>query len=377
MTIATIAVWTCVFVVAYVYFGYPMLVAAGLLGGKKPVRRGTPLPTVSIIIPAHNERQAIGKKIESIAAFTYPQERIEVLVGSDGSTDGTAEAVRNYSNVVLYESTQQRGKSSIQNELVLRSSGDILVFTDADCFASPDGLAYIVENFADPDVGLVTARPTYFNAYENDVTQNEGIYLRYESWLQRQESERGLLAVASGSFFAIRRSLWRPLLGNVGDDFVLPLQVTLRGYRNVLETRAIVRTELTQNRLPSILAMRRRIISKDLLGLILNAGVLNPLRTGATAISLWSHKLLRWLVPYFMLGALVSNLFLLRSNFFRVTLGLQIGFYALALIGITASERIKSRWSIPASFCVVNVAALLATIQCALGRTSGQWKPAR
>jgi cellulose synthase/poly-beta-1,6-N-acetylglucosamine synthase-like glycosyltransferase len=132
MTIATIAVWTCVFVVAYVYFGYPLLVSTGLLGGKKPVRRGTPLPTVSIIIPAHNERQSIGKKIESIATFTYPQERIEILVGSDGSTDGTAEVVRSYPNVVLYESTQQRGKSSIQNELVLRSSGDILVFTDAD-----------------------------------------------------------------------------------------------------------------------------------------------------------------------------------------------------------------------------------------------------
>ena len=183
--------------------------------------------------------------------------------------------------------------------------------------------------------------------------------------------------MASGSFFAVRRSLWQPLQTNVGDDFVLPLQVALRGYRNVFEPAATVRTDLAQNRLSSILAMRRRIISKDLLGLMRNSSVLNPFRTGALAAALWSHKLLRWLVPYFLLGAFTANLFLLRGRIFFVTLTLQIGFYGLAALGAAASERVKSRWSIPASFCVVNVAALLATIQCVSGRTSGQWKPAR
>jgi cellulose synthase/poly-beta-1,6-N-acetylglucosamine synthase-like glycosyltransferase len=376
-TFATIAVFFCVLVVFYVYAGYPVLVACGLLGRKKAVHRNVVSRTVSVMIPAHNEQAVIGEKIDNIAAFRYPAGQIEVLVGSDGSTDGTAAVVRKYPGVRLFESLSQCGKSSIQNELVNRSSGEILLFTDADCFAGPDALAQLVENFADPTIGLVTARPSYFNAAENDVTQNEGTYLRYESWLQLQESERGLLAMASGSFFAMRRSLWQPLQGNVGDDFVLPLQVALQGYRNVLEPRATVRTRLTQNHLGSVLAMRRRIISKDLLGLLRNAAVLNPFRTGAVAVALWSHKLLRWLVPYFLVGAFLANLFLLHGRFFFVTLGLQIAFYALAVLGVTASERVKSLWSIPASFCVMNFAALLATLQCVSGRTSGQWKPAR
>jgi cellulose synthase/poly-beta-1,6-N-acetylglucosamine synthase-like glycosyltransferase len=377
MSIAFIAGLFCVLLVAYVYAGYPLLLACGFIGRRKPVHRGATLPRVSVIIPAHNEQRVIGEKIENVLAFSYPRERVEILVGSDGSSDGTADAVRKHRGVILYESAAQSGKSSVQNELVKRSSGEILLFTDADCFASSDSLSCLIENFADPAVGLVTARPSYFNADENEVTQNEGIYLRYESWLQRQEGERGLLAVASGSFFAVRRCLWQPLQGNVGDDFVLPLQVALQGYRNVLESRATVRTDLTQNHLGSILSMRRRIISKDLLGLIRNAAVLNPLRTGALAVGLWSHKLLRWLVPYFLVGAFIANIFLLGSRFFFLTLGLQLAFYGLAVLGVIASRRVKSRWSIPASFCVVNFAALLATIQCVLGRTSGQWKPAR
>jgi cellulose synthase/poly-beta-1,6-N-acetylglucosamine synthase-like glycosyltransferase len=367
----------CVAVVAYVYFGYPLLLASGVLGGKKPVYQHAILPRVSVIIPAHNEEGVIAAKIESIFASSYPRELVEVLVGSDGSTDKTAETVRKYPAVILYESRAQQGKSAIQNELVGRSSGEILLFTDADCFASSDALGCVLDNFADPTVGLVTARPSYFNAHENDVTQNEGIYLRYENWIQRQESQRGLLAMASGSFFAVRRSLWRPLQGNVGDDFVLPLQVAIQGQRNVLEPRAVVRTDLTQNRLQAILAMRRRIISKDLLGLLMNAVALNPFRTGGVAVALWSHKLLRWLVPYFLLGAFLANLFLLHNRVFVGTLILQTAFYAMAVAGIAVSRHVKSRWSIPASFCVVNAAALLGTLQCFRGRTSGLWKPAR
>jgi cellulose synthase/poly-beta-1,6-N-acetylglucosamine synthase-like glycosyltransferase len=375
--IAIFAVSFCVLIVTYVYVGYPMFLACGLLGSRKGVRRRAITPTVSVIIPAHNEQELIGHKLENIAALAYPQDQIEVLVGSDGSTDATADIVRKYSQVHLYESFTQCGKSSIQNELVKRSSGEILLFTDADSFATPEALARLVESFADPTVGLVTVQPSYLNVDENEVTHNEGIYMRYESWLQKQESDRGMLAMASGWFFAMRRSLWQPLQGNVGDDFVLPLQVALQGYRNVVEPRAIVRSRMSQNEMGSMFAMRRRIISKDLLGLLRNAAVLNPLCTGMVALALWSHKLLRWLVPYFLVGAFLANLFLLGGRFFFATLTLQLAFYGLAVFGLTASRRVKSLWSIPASFCVVNFAALLATLQCISGRTSGQWKPAR
>jgi len=226
---AAVIFWICAIVTAYVYTGYPALLASGILGRKRSARRGVLQPSVSIIIPAHNEAQTIAEKLRNCAALQYPAELVEVLVGSDGSTDSTGNIVREHAGVKLFESAAQMGKSSIQNEVVARSSGEILVFTDCDCFLNPDALTHVVENFADETVVLVTARPSHVNAEENDVTQNEGIYLRYESWIRGQESDRGLLAVASGSLFAVRRSLWTPLPANLGDDFLLPLRTVLQG----------------------------------------------------------------------------------------------------------------------------------------------------
>jgi cellulose synthase/poly-beta-1,6-N-acetylglucosamine synthase-like glycosyltransferase len=372
--------WACLALIIYVYFGYPALLVSGILGRRRPLLRGKFQPRVSFIIPAFNESATIEQKLTNLLELDYPRELTEILVGSDGSTDRTEEMVRRFAHygVQLVAHPTQRGKSAVQNDLVARCSGAILVFTDADCLLGRDALSNVLENFADPQVGLVTARPTYLNAAETDVTRNENIYLRYESWLRNEESERGLLAQASGSLFAMRRTLWSPLDPNVGDDFVLPLQVALQGYRNVFEGRAVVKTTLTQSQPDSMLRLKMRIISKDLRGLFRNKGVLNPLRTGSIAIGLWSHKFLRWLVPYFLLGMLISSCFLLSQKLFQVLVPLQVLFYGIAAAGILASQRQwRLPWSVPVSFCLVNLAALLGTLHCAAGGTMGRWRPTR
>ncbi|MGH9758024.1 MAG: glycosyltransferase, partial [Candidatus Acidiferrales bacterium] len=306
--------------------------------------------------------------------------RIEILIGSDGSSDRTEEIVRKHAadGAGLISFPQQIGKSAVQNGLVAAASGEILVFTDADCFLPPEALRSLIHNFGDPRVGLVTARPLYENESATCITQNESMYLRYESWLRREESDRGLLAMASGSLFALRRALWRPLDANLGDDFVLPLEVLRAGYRNVLEPRAVALTLIEQKEPASMLRLKTRIISKDFRGLLAHSDLLNPLRFGGASLALWSHKLLRWLVPYFLLGLFAASILLSRAPFFRVALLLQCVFYALALAGLLFRERLSvSRWTIPFSFCLVNFAALLGTLQCFAGRTSGQWKPVR
>ena len=131
------------------------------------------------------------------------------------------------------------------------------------------------------------------------MARNEGLYWHYETWLRQQESDRGLPAMASGFLFAVRRSLWKPLDPDVGDDFVLPLRVAIQGYRNVIEHRPYVVAQLTQKQIRSMLGMKMRIVSKDLRGLLANKSVLNPLKTGPVALALLSHKLLHWLVPLF------------------------------------------------------------------------------
>lgn len=367
-------------VIVYVYFGYPLFLESGLLGRRRPIRRKRLFPRISILVPAHDEQAVIGQKLDNLMALDYPRELLEVLVGNDGSMDGTAEIVSRYAaeGVKLINSPTQRGKSAIENDLVEHSNGSILIFTDADCEVPINALKLLAEPFADEGVGLVTVRPCYLNAEETSISENEGLYWRYENWLRLQESERGLLATASGGLFGIRRSLWRPLEPTLGDDFVLPLGVCLQGYRNVVVPELRVRWRLAQVHTLSLLRMRMRIVSKDLRGLLSNWHVLDPFRAGPVAIGLWSHKLLRWLVPYFLLGLLVSNLFLLEHIAFRILLGVQLLFYGFALAGVLRGERqMRIPWSVPFSFCLVNTAAFLGTLHCAMGRTIGHWRPDR
>ena len=377
--------WLCFAIIAWVYFGYPLALRCGLFGSAeaKPLAKdpNAPFcPDISVIIPAHNEEAGIEAKLRNLLDSDYPRERVEILVGSDGSSDRTQEIVERFRDdgVGLISFPEHRGKSAIQNGLVAAASGSILVFTDADCLLPRDALRHLLDNFADSRVGLVTGRPQYRSASKTPTAANEGLYLRYETWLRKLESERGLLAVASGSLFAIRRSLWQPLDANLGDDFALPLHVARAGMRNVLETRACPVTELTQNTPRTMLQLKIRVISKDFRALLENRGLLNPLRYGRVAVALWSHKLLRWLVPYLSLVLFGTNVFLLHQAFFEVAMALQSSFYALAIGGILAHDTARARlWSVPTSFCTVNCAAALGILKCLAGRTSGVWTPER
>ncbi len=377
--------WVSLTAVAYVYFGYPLALRLGIFGRRialEPTAAPAEPPMVSVIIAAHNEESGIGEKLKNLLAASYPRERMEILVGSDGSSDRTEAIIRPLAaeGVGLISFPQHQGKSAMQNRLVAAASGSILIFTDADCLLAPDALSELVANFRDPAVGLVTGRPVYVNQRETAITQNESSYLGYETWLRVEESARGILAVASGSLFAVRRSLWKPLDHHLGDDFVVPLHVVKSGFRNVLEPRAIASTRLTQSNAGAMLRLKIRIVSKDFRALLREPSVLNPCRRGRTAVavSLWSHKLLRWFVPYFLIAIFVAGILLSAHGAYRWLTGLQVAFYALAFAGLVPRKRaLRAPWSLALSFCLVNLAALIGTMKCVAGRTSGRWEPDR
>jgi cellulose synthase/poly-beta-1,6-N-acetylglucosamine synthase-like glycosyltransferase len=380
-----ICFWVCVAIVGYVYAGYPLLLWMGVFGLRTDARREDvtaaveKLPMVSVIVAAHNEEAAIAAKIRNVLGSDYPRERLELLIGSDGSSDRTEEIVRGYEGegVGLISFPQQMGKSAIQNGLAAAACGEILVFSDADCEFEAGALRMLVRNFADEEVGLVTAAPLYLNEGETAITRNESAYLRYESWIREEESRRGMLAMASGSLFALRRRLWRPLHRGMGDDFELPLRVALAGMRNVLERGAVTVTRLSQTDAAAMFRLKVRIVSKDFRALRGYGALLNPFKYGATAAGLWSHKLLRWLAPYFLLAMLVSSAFL-AGPFYRTIFLLQVTFCAAALLGFLWRGRaLGFPWSVPASFCIVNVAALVGTWMSLTGRSAGRWTPVR
>lgn len=358
----------------------------GVFGRRRGEFRNAPppwnatVPLVSVIVAAHNEESVIRAKIENVLASDYPREQLELLIGSDGSSDRTDQIVQQYAQegVGLVSFPQQQGKSAIQNGLVALASGSTLVFTDADCAFEPAALRIIVETLSRPSVGLVSATPKYVNCADSAVTENEGVYLKYESWIRREESGRGLLAMASGSLFALRRESWQPLTRNLGDDFELPLRTALSGLKCIADPRLVATTRLSQSTPEAMFRLKARIVSKDLRALLAYRAILNPFRYGAMALSLWSHKLLRWLVPVFLLLMLAANLALLRSPVYQATLAGQAVFYALAAAGtvVIPSRRIPLI-SIPFSFCLVNLAALVGVVRCVRGKTSGQWTPVR
>lgn len=375
---AVILFYICLCTIAYVYAGYPLLLWFGLIGHRRSFLGTASHPLVSIIVAAHNEQSCIEDKLRNLLKLDYPRDQVEILIGSDGSSDRTEEIVGRFARegVGLISFPQQHGKSAMQNSLVAHASGTVLVFTDADCLLPPLALAHMVEHFADARVGLVTACPRFENPGDSSVAANESMYLRYETRLRQRESDLGILAMASGSLFAIRRALWQPLDPRFGDDFVLPLRVLRAGLLNQLDHRVIVTTKLSQTSPAAMLRMKTRIINKDFRALLAHRDLLNPIGHGATATTLWSHKLLRWLVPYFLLALFAANICLLSQPVFQVFFAAQVAFYITSLLGWLARPP-RGLWSIPASFCLVNLAALIGTVRALAGHSSGAWKPDR
>src|SRR5262249_46153992 len=230
------------------WVGYPILLWLMRQGtsrfGHKPASTGLQVvPKVSIIIAARNEEQTIHAKLLDCTNQDYPADQLEILIASDNSTDKTEEIVEEFAKqdprVRLLADRRRLGKSGVQNLAVEHASGDILCFTDAATRTGPGALRMIVENFADPAVGLATGN-VYFGQPDTAVAEGQGAYWNFELLLRRLESDLGILATSSGQFMAMRRSLFRPLTVTYGDDCVLPLDVRLQGYRVVQDARVVV-----------------------------------------------------------------------------------------------------------------------------------------
>lgn len=374
--------WVCVSVVAYVYFGYPFLLL--ILSKLRPapqVKKANITPTVSLIIPAYNEEKVIAQKIENTLALDYPEGKLEIIIASDGSTDDTNEIVEAFADrgVKLIVLNPNQGKSNSQNRAVAEAHGEILFFTDANVMLQPDAVQKIVNNFGDDQVGCVIGKVTYLNEGNTSVSEGEGFYWRYELLLREKESKLGNFAMGSGPIMAIRRNLFQILDPDVGEDFALPMWTAIKGYRVIYEPEAISEEILFQNTPVSMFKSKIRIISKDLRGLSLCRAIMNPFRYPLYAWGLISHKLLRWLVPYFLIALFVHNLLLLDHPFYGLTLAIQIAFYAVAFGGYLWQRKGKPPriLGIPFSFYLVNLAALVGVARFVIGKKAGQWEPVR
>jgi glycosyltransferase involved in cell wall biosynthesis len=363
--------WSSVALVFYAYLGYPCALMALSLVRRQPVRKAPITPGVSFIITAHNEASRIAEKIENTLAQTYPSARLEVLVASDCSVDGTDEIVLRYSpRVRLVRALERKGKEAAQRLAIEASSGEILIFSDVATALAPNGVATIVRNFSDPGVGCVSSVDRFVDA--DGHTSGEGAYVRYEMFLRTLETRVNGLVGLSGSFFAARRIVCRRWTDGRQSDFSTLLNAVEMGFRGVLDpgTAGYYRNLTDQNR---EFERKIRTVVRGLAVLASNARMLNPLRFGLFAWQLASHKLCRWLVPFGMAGALVSNLLLASgSTFYAALLVGQAAFYMAAIGGLRSDSRMLR---MPSFLLLANLAVLAAWSRFICGDRMIVWTP--
>jgi cellulose synthase/poly-beta-1,6-N-acetylglucosamine synthase-like glycosyltransferase len=373
--------WICVALVVYVYAGYPLLLAAWQrLRPARAVPDGGATPKVTLIISAFNEADCIAAKLDNTLGLDYPRDRLEVIVVSDASDDGTDEIVNGYAGrgVHLLRMPKRGGKTLGLNAGVAASTGDVVVFSDANALYRVDAIRRLVAPFAATDVGAVIGESTYTEA-STESGRSESLYWRYETWIKALESWRGSVVGGDGAIYSVRRTLYKPMGERALSDFVNPLQVVMAGFRCIYEPRALSYEEAASD-FGREYRRKVRIVNRAWRAMWSMRAMLNPFEYGTFAFKLWSHKVLRWCVPAFLVAILVLNVALLGTRPIY-TLGLiaQIAFYALGIAGYVLRDRDQqpSYVRVPFYFCVVNVAAGVALFEALGGKSYTTWTTSR
>ena len=373
--------WAALFLVVYTYLIYPVLLWLLAAGRKMP--EYAPLsgwPRVSLIIAAHNEEGVLRTKLENALAMDYPAERLDIIVVSDASTDGTDRIAAEFAarGVRLHRQEVRGGKTEAQNAGVRLARGQFVAFSDANSMYAPSALKRLLAPFADERIGCVCGELQYANPEDQGAGKGEGLYWRYEQFLKRRESLLSSALGANGAIYALRRELFVELRGDIISDFVAPLHAWRRGFRIAYEPTAVA-TEYSSGRFGDEFRRRRRIVSRSLYGLWTEAGVLNPFAHFFFAFQMFSHKLLRWLVPVWLLVVLTVNIPLVASEYYGLLLALQVAFYGLAALGLLLPERFGRYWLfyVPAYFTATNWGTLLGLLSFLMGRRHRVWQPAR
>jgi len=347
----------------------------------KPIARREVTPPVTVIIAAYNEERDLAGKLENTLALDYPKDKLEIIVTSDCSTDRTDEIVRSFESrgVRLHRQAERLGKTAAQNAAVEKASGEILLFSDATTHYRPNVLRMLAPSFADPSVGCVTGTVIYAHDADSSVSHGTRSYWSYEFLLKKHESAITSLIGVCGCMYAVRKSAYVPLYHEACSDFLVATMMVRQGLRAVYEPEAVC-VEEPNARAHKELAVRVRIITQTLADLWRNRDVLNPFVKGFYAVQLLSHKVMRYIVPLFLIAILMTSAFLaLHSAFFAVIFMAQVCFYlASAASTLLVRLGVNSRWlALPHYFVITNVACLIALFKLLRGERYIKWEPVR
>jgi cellulose synthase/poly-beta-1,6-N-acetylglucosamine synthase-like glycosyltransferase len=351
MSAIEVLFWACVLLVVHTYFLYPLLLVVASAAVQtwrdlrylrpRQARRQLPqepLPAVSVIIPAYNEERHLREKLQNLKALDYPSDRLEIVFVSDGSTDSTNEILRSAESdivKVLYLPTRG-GKSAALNQAVAGAHHEIIVFSDAATLFAADAVKKLVRHFGDPRVGVVCGALQFHASAES--RQTEGVYWSYESMIRLMESRLGVTLSGSGAIYALRRECFVPLAANIlVEDLVVPMNARALGFRVLYDPEARA-TDFAASSVAGEFTRRVRIAtgSFQVLGRLLRA----PL-DARTKFAFLSHKVLRWIIPFLLIGMLLSSATLWQQPFYRALFLGQVLFYVWGAVGYLLRGRVQ------------------------------------
>jgi cellulose synthase/poly-beta-1,6-N-acetylglucosamine synthase-like glycosyltransferase len=380
MTAALVVFVATFLFTAWIYFGYPLLLLMMARLRPRPIASDdTHVPPVSVVVAMHDEEAFVRQKIENTLALDYPRDRLELVIASDGSTDGTHAVARSYAphGVRLLE-LERRGKAAALNDGVAAAAGEIVVFTDANNFLAPDAVRKIVRSFADPEVGGVCGNKKYRPLAEADATEEgENLYWRWDKWQKELESRIGSIFAADGTLYAVRKELYVPIADPAqADDIAISTRIVVQGRRLVFDREAVAYED------PPVeggAEFRRKVrVTNHSVRALLNLGSALWTR-GFWSLELLSHKLFRHFVPFALVPMFLANgVLAFGSLVFAALFAAHSLFYVLAIAGAVLRDTSAGNskiLAIPYYFSLVNAAALLGIVSIWTGRRLAVWTP--
>lgn len=370
--------WILICLIFYTYIVYPgLLYVIYKVFPRRWKQESEKLPFVSMLISAYNEENIIMDKIRNCLSINYSQENIEILIGSDGSDDATVEKLNknNYSHIKIFDFKERRGKINVLKDLINNAKGEILVFSDANTMYEPDAITRLVAYFADDRVGCVCGRLKLKSPDRSREGECEGLYWRYESFIKRIEGELGTVLGANGAIYAIRKDLFPNIPDDtIIEDFVIPMKILERGYKTVYEKDAVAYEDSSKT-IADESRRKIRIGAGAYQTLFLTLPMLNIFR-GFPSFAYWSHKVIRWFVPFLMIVILSVNILLAHTLLYKYLLIGQVLFYFGAVIGYLINKtRIHNRiFSLLYYFVAMNLALLGGFLRFVTGRQQVTWK---
>jgi len=381
--------WISLGIIFYTYIGYGLIISLvncinRLFRHDEPIEMEYFEPTVTLVVAAYNEEDCIHQKIENCLELDYPDEKLDIIFITDGSTDSSYNIISKYSRVRLLHLPERRGKSAALNRAMRYVDTTLVIFCDANTILGRDSIKMIVKHYSDPRIGGVSGEKRVLKQSDNDPAgEGEGFYWKYESWLKRMDSGFYSVVGAAGELFSLRTSLYSPIDDSVIlDDFVISMNVALLGYRVVYEPLAYA-SEMPSENIREEQKRKVRISAGGFQAMVLLKEVFNIFKFPILGFQFISHRVLRWtiapicLLLIFVLSGIVS----LEANDFWFSIFFlgQILFYVFAWLGhfFSKKRRMVKVFYIPYYFVFMNIAVVLGFWRFYRGAQSVLWEKAR